>query len=190
MTNPNLPPIELLHKFFRYDGETGAIFWRTRTADTFRMSPIFSQEIVCRRWNSTRSGNRADSISGNGYRQVNVSWDGKKKCLIAHRIVWALTYGVWPIDQIDHINGIRSDNRLSNLRAVTASQNQQNLGKMSNNTSGICGVNWKKDCKKWRAEIQVNGKYFYLGMFPTIEEAAAARAAASREHGFTERHGT
>jgi hypothetical protein len=82
---------------------------------------------------------------------------------------------------MDHKNLNRADDRWSNLREATASQNQANILKKSSNTSGAKGVCWRKDSRKWQAQICINGKRRYLGSFDT-REAAAAYAAAAKEH--------
>lgn len=79
---------------------------------------------------------------------------------------------------IDHIDGNKANNRKSNLRFVTNSQNQMNRDKPSNNTSGVKGVYWHKNKHKWQANLQVNGNLLYLGMFDDKEEAVKARKEA------------
>jgi hypothetical protein len=98
-----------------------------------------------------------------------------------HRVVWFHVHGSWPLGDIDHINGDRGDNRLSNLRDVPHQTNMQNKRKaMPGNRAGFLGVN--PYLKKFVAAIEVNGKRIYLGVFPTPEEAHAAYVAAKRLH--------
>jgi hypothetical protein len=99
-----------------------------------------------------------------------------------------MIHGYWP-DEIDHINGDRADNRLSNLREVSNIENQRNKVLPRNNKSGHIGVSWNKDSKKWMARITINYKLKQVGQFSTIEEAVAARKEAERKFGFSERHG-
>jgi len=98
-------------------------------------------------------------------------------------VAWLLSYGCWPESQVDHINGLRSDNRLVNLRAATASENSQNMrGPMkSNRTSKFLGVSWKKREQRWCAQIQVAGKRRHLGLFADEDAASRAYLAAKRE---------
>jgi hypothetical protein len=94
-----------------------------------------------------------------------------------------LTHGEWPGD-IDHINGVKADNRLCNLREVTKSQNARNVGISWANTSGFKGVSWDKRSRRWQALIRAEGRLKKLGTFATREEAALAYRTASVElHG-------
>lgn len=101
----------------------------------------------------------------------------------AHRLAWLHTYGEWPIGQIDHINGIRSDNRIVNLRDVSHSINAQNQrSSHSHNCTGILGVSFHKRDNRWVAGISVNGKRLHLGNFRTPEAASTAYLSAKRLH--------
>jgi len=102
-----------------------------------------------------------------GYITIKIN----KKAYQAHRLVWLYTYGDWPIDQIDHINKVKNDNRLINLRQVNNSENQQNVGLRRDNTSGHKGVSWNKKLGKWHLQLQVNKKKIYLGLYDNIDEA-------------------
>ena len=101
----------------------------------------------------------------------------------AHRIVWQLHNGQIPDGlQIDHINGIKDDNRIENLRLDVNKENPQNISEpQCNNTSGYLGVSWNEREKKWRAQIMVKGKRKYLGLYDTKEEAYEAYLAAKRD---------
>lgn len=122
---------------------------------------------------------------GKGYRCGR--FNGKP--LFAHRVIWAIVHGHWPEQDIDHINGIRSDNRLSNLRSVSRSENMRNKMRPPNNTSGFIGVSWDKKSGKWFAQIQVCGKNNSLGHFSDKSEAVKARKRAEQEFGFHINHG-
>ena len=91
---------------------------------------------------------------------------------------------------VDHINHNKADNRKSNLRLVTSSQNQMNRDKSRQNTSGIRGVYWHKKHKKWQANLQINGKLIYLGLYSNKEDAINARKQAElkyfKEFNYTE----
>ena len=130
-------------------------------------------------------GSKAGVVDAEGYLIVRV--DGSR-CRL-HRLAWLYVTGIHPTGQIDHINGDRSDNRLCNLRHVSNKQNGRNQRRQSGNTSGVTGVCWHKRFGKWIAQIRVDGKYIYLGMFTDINDAAAARKKAEVEHGFHANHG-
>lgn len=107
-----------------------------------------------------------------------------------HRVVILMCYGFYGegID-VDHINHVRNDNRLFNLRFVTRSENSKNQSLSSKSTTGVTGVSFLKARKKYIAQIGVNRKLIYLGMFETLEEAAAARAEANLKFNFHNNHG-
>jgi hypothetical protein len=149
---------EYLRSILHYDPETGIFTWKVRTSTRIKVGDV------------------AGCLGGEGYLQIKVQSRPYK----SHRLAWLHTYGVWPKDQIDHINRNRSDNRVSNLREVTNKQNLQNAGKYSHNTSGHPGAYWDKQRSKWQAKIAHNRKQLHLGHFATIEEAIAARKAAEK----------
>ena len=126
---------------------------------------------------STNIGKTVGTIKNNGYIQILVD----KKLYHAHRLAWLYIYGDFPINQIDHINGIRNDNKISNLRLATDSQNKQNRCIGSTNTSGFFGVDFSKSNGRYRARIRLNNKRIFLGYFGTVEEAGSAYHKAKRE---------
>ncbi len=104
---------------------------------------------------------------------IGIMIDGKS--YYAHRLAWLYTYGYLPEHQVDHKNGICSDNRISKLRHVTNRCNLQNQRIHINNTSGFPGVHWYKKYKKWSAQIRINSKRYHLGYYNSPLEAALAR---------------
>jgi hypothetical protein len=120
-------------------------------------------------WIKSGSGRKmgapAGSFAKDGY--VNIYVCGKH--YPAHRLVWFYFHGVFPTENIDHINGNKSDNRIENLREATTSQNCHNRGLPKNNTSGLKGIRYKKN--RWEASISIDGKRKYLGRYKTKEEA-------------------
>lgn len=122
------------------------------------------------------AGTIATSNAGKGYLKVVVF----NRSFLAHRAAWAYVHGEWPEGQIDHINGVRHDNRLSNLRDVSQSENQHNqcVTKRRKADSPLAGAHFNKPWGKWQAMIGVNGKSHSLGGFATAEEAHAAYLAA------------
>ena len=151
---------ELVRSMFDYDPSTGHLLHKFNRAR-------------CKR------GDRGGSLKPNGYRQVNI----KGRLFQSARIVWLHQYGEWPRNQVDHINHVRDDDRLENLRDVTPQQNSHNLsGKRKNNTSGAVGVTWHARSKRWYAFIYVKQKAIFLGSHATYEEAVAARHAGKVAH--------
>jgi hypothetical protein len=107
-------------------------------------------------------GTRAGSKNKIGYIVIGL----KGKRVFAHRLAWRVYYGYWPKDQIDHINGFKDDNRISNLREATSATNIQNQRRpRSNNKSGYLGVCWDKRMHKWVASVRLNGKTHVAGYF-------------------------
>lgn len=113
----------------------------------------------------------------------------KGKSYMAHRLAWLVTYGTFPKGQIDHINHNRSDNKISNLRDVSVVENQRNITKPSDNTSGVVGVRWNEKANRWHARIAVDGKEVYLGYHVEFSDAVNARKNAEVLYGFHENHG-
>ena len=97
----------------------------------------------------------------------------------AHRIIYAMHHGVDPGDmQIDHINGVGTDNRIENLRLATSQENNRNRRIAKNNTSGIRGVCWDRFKKKWKAYIMIHGRLYNLGDFDSLDSAKKTRESA------------
>lgn len=154
--------IERLREVLDYDPYTG----------------IFTRRI--RQASNALAGTRAGTALERGYIGIMVDKIQYK----AHRLAWFFVYEKWPLVGIDHINGIRNDNRIENLREADQSQNIANGKKHRDSTSGLKGVTWNAACKRWMAQIHWRGKHIYLGLFDTKEEAHAAYcAAAKRLHG-------
>lgn len=131
---------------------------------------------------STGPNSRAGDIAGcinktTGYRVVGV--DGK--IYLAHRLIWLMVHGKFPADMLDHINGSKLDNRISNLREATNQQNAQNQTKPQvNNKSGFLGVRLHKQ-GRFEARIRINSNLKYLGYFDTPEEAHDVYLQAKRQ---------
>ena len=118
-------------------------------------------------------------LSAEGYICIKI----KGKTHKLHRVIWEHIYGKIPKGrQIDHINGIRSDNRLENLRLATAKQQAQNRKVRSDSVSGASGVSFSKQHHKWKASISVNGVKVHLGYFDCIEEAKKVREMAKNQY--------
>jgi hypothetical protein len=153
--------IEQVKDVLTYDPDTGNFYWRV-----------------------DRSNVRAGSVAGSkisiGYTLIRL-YDRQ---VLAHRLAWFYVYGQWPSDQVDHINGDRSDNSLKNLRLASQSQNSCNGALRSTNSSGYRGVSWSKEKNKWVSRIVKERKQYVLGYFASKEEAYYAYLKAARElHG-------
>lgn len=120
-----------------------------------------------------QKGAVAGTVSDTGYRWISVA--GKR--YLAHRLAWLYATGEWPKQEIDHVNRVKDDNRLTNLRDVSRSDNCQNIGVKSNNSSGFTGVYWHQQSRRWRAEIRRGGRTTHVGGFSSPELAASAREA-------------
>lgn len=146
---------DYLMSILAYDKNTGVLLWRIKPSM------------------AVAAGSVAGGLHPHGYRYVHV----KHVNYAAHRLAWLFTYGEWP-DYIDHINGVRHDNRICNLRSVTSTENLQAHRKArTDSTSGLLGACYRNDNGKWQARIQCNGKQKSLGQFDSPEEAHAAYLA-------------
>lgn len=127
----------------------------------------------------TQNGVRLGSNKGcNGYVRITIG----RKSYRAHRLAFFWMNGAWPKLDVDHINGVRDDNRWRNLREVTRHENCCNIGgAKSNNKSGFLGVSLKKSTGRFQAQIYKAGKYVHLGYHPTAEAAHAAYLKAKDE---------
>lgn len=143
-----------------------------------------SAEHTAAKWNASHAHGPAASLGGNGY--LYTSLEGRNR--LTHRAIWKIVFNTEP-EQIDHINGIRDDNRLVNLRAVERNANAKNMARPRHNTSGALGVSYRADRGIWRAYIRIDGRHTNLGHFATFEDALAAREAASARHGYHANHG-
>ena len=181
MTAKDLPTPATLRKLLSYDPNTGLLTWKRRSPE------MFKAENRSNAWNARHAGKEAFTATmAQGYKIGSVLGS----VYYAHRVAYAVHYGKWPAQHIDHISGDAADNRITNLRDVSQSMNCRNTAMQSSNTSGVCGVSWHKGSGKWQAHVKLYGKQKYLGTFDNIDDAAAARKAAEAGHGFTERHGT
>ena len=131
-----------------YDPDTGVLTWRKRTPDVFTAGRR-SAEWSCNNWNAKWAGKEAFTcVSNIGYRVGLID----KTPYVAARVIWKLVYGYDPTE-IDHINRVKTDNRLSNLRDVDRTTNCSNRGLLRNNTSGVSGVYFEKGSGLWVVEV-------------------------------------
>ena len=179
MANKPLPTPEVLRQLMTYDPETGKLFWAQRGAEWFTDGTRHTAEVQARIWNTKYADKEAFTpTNGTSYHTGAVLG----KMLLAHRIAWAITHGRWPDHFIDHINGVRSDNRLANLREATNAQNGRNRVVQKDSVSGVKGVRFDRRHGRWQARITVHRKQKHLGYYDTPEAAAAAYAEGARRY--------
>lgn len=153
----------ILQYFLNYDASTGVFVWRNKPNRRITVGGIAS----CQK----RDGH---------YLVIGL----KGKSHLAHRLAWLYEYNEMPDCEIDHINGNKQDNRISNLRTCSSSENKCNRPMSAKNTSGFKGVSFCKRENKFRAYIKKDKKYISLGYFNNAEDAYSAYcAAASCMHG-------
>lgn len=177
MASKALPSPEVLRQLLRYEPETGKLYWKPRSLRWFS-GEVIPASAYRESWNVRFANKEAFRAAGpDGYRRGCVL--GKN--LLAHRVIMAMNFGVWPEHDVDHIDGNRANNRLDNLRTATRAENRQNVGLSKNNTSGFTGVSYSKKFGKWVAQIMVGRRSHFLGHFSSPDGAAAAYAAAKTE---------
>lgn len=147
---------ERLKQLLHYNPDTGVFTW------------------IKSRGRCKVDGGIAGGLDRYGYCRIKI--DGKT--YQRSRLAWMYTTGSFPPKFLDHISGVRSDDRIENLRACSAGENTQNLGLTKANKSGIMGVSWKTSHSRWCAQIKHLGVVHYPGLFDKIEDAAEARKAA------------
>jgi len=147
---------ERLRELLDYNPETGVFRWRAPRRGVMR-----------------KSAGVAGVLFSKGYRYIGI--EGRK--YYAHRLAWFYAHGRWPACQIDHINGLRDDNRIANLREATSRDNNRNSKPKVLGRKGIRLMG-----RKWAARIKVDGRGVHLGMFATAEAAHAAYRKAAAEY--------
>jgi hypothetical protein len=151
-----------LKESFDYDQETGILYRRFKKG---------TKQVGCK--------------NNDGYLVVQF----KYQYYAVHRLIWLLITGQNPKHEIDHINGVRDDNRSVNLRSVTRTQNMRNRSVNASSSSGVMGVYWYKNLNKWQSKIKVNKRTIHLGYFTDIKDAVTARREAEAKYGFHANHG-
>lgn len=141
------------------DYKEGKLFWKKQPSSVINV------------------GSEAGHTNFRGYVQIKIF----NKRYYAHRIIFFMFNGYFP-QEVDHIDGNKSNNKIENLRDSTKSQNNMNVRKRKDNTSGIKGVTWDKRCKKWKAQGQANKKRYYLGSYEDIEMATQVINEFRKQH--------
>lgn len=153
---------ERLKQLLHYDAPSGVFRWRGS-------------------WGNCR---QPWSVAGRKNDKGYVVIDIESRTFRAHRLAWFYTHGAWPKNQLDHRNGVRDDNKLSNLRDATNKENHENFTLSRVNTTGHRGVSWDKSRQAYTAKVTHHGKTINIGRFDTADEAGAA-ASAKRTELFT-----
>jgi hypothetical protein len=161
----------MVRSLLDYNKDTGKLYWKARGY------PAFDN-----RW----AGKEAFVTLNEKKYKVGRLFDRER--YKAHRVVWAWWYGVWPDGEVDHINRIRSDNRIENLRVVSPSENRRNVSPSIVGESGCVGVS--RSGNKWRSRVSdYSGKVITLGYYHIKEDAILARKSAESEYGYHPNHG-
>ena len=160
MARPLTEYKELILKVLSCDTTTGVISWKVGGKNRKINTPI-------------------NSFMKTGYLRVGLRLNGKCRSFKQHHLVWFFHTGEWPSEQIDHINNIKTDNRIENLRLATDQQNKRNVFRRGDYTSQYKGVCWSKQMKKWKAKIKTDDKSLHLGYFTSEVEAAKAYEKAA-----------
>mgnify|MGYP001348825137 CR=1 FL=1 len=159
--------LEEAQEYFIYNPDTGHMYWRKSPGGRPVVGDIVG--YIC-----------------DGYRSVGFKGITHK----VHRLAWLLSYGVYPVEFIDHINHTNDDNRLINLREAEYIDNNRNAVIRIDNTTGYQGITWRKDNKKWCVRIGGGSKgRIYIGQFTDKQDAIAAREEAQLEYGYHANHG-
>ena len=147
-----------LKELLDYNPENGIFVWKVAKAKSVRIGCV------------------AGTTNKDGYIEIGIDYNR----YLAHRLAWFYVYGYFPEHDIDHINRIKTENFIDNLREVSNQCNQRNTGNRNNNTSGVKGVSWHKDREKWMAYIAVNQNIKYLGLYNELSNAVCARLMAEQ----------
>jgi hypothetical protein len=177
MTECDLLELSLL---VDYDKDTGFMAWKSRV----------NRSMDDARWNSRYAGKECGTIDDRGYRRILFRGrDKSAKRIRVHQLAWYIITGAKQDGEIDHINQNKLDNRALNLRCVSKSTNMRNSPMKSNNSSGITGVTWHKQRKKWCAQASLYGKHHHIGLFESINDAANAVSEFRGKNDFSDNHG-
>ncbi len=160
--NDELLTAEYVRSRLVYDSETGLLYWKSGNKLVGKAAGV----VTLKR----------------GVIHISIGSRGAARAYVAHRLAWLITYGEWPVCELDHINGNPSDNRLINLRLASRAENSRNARRTTNNR--LRGARFIRATGSWEGRIKVNNKVIMLGTFTSAEQAHAAYCkAASKYHG-------
>lgn len=171
---------KLLLEAIEYSPNTGLFLWRERPVSHFLDDAKWTAQQSCARWNTRYANAEAFATPAQKSGYLTGVFFGRR--LFAHRAAWAISFGEWPELSVDHKNGVRTDNRLDNLRLASRQEQSRNTSSAKNSTSRFLGVSWRKERALWRANIFIDGRQTFLGSFASEVEAAKAYDAAAAQH--------
>ncbi|ACL81357.1 putative HNH endonuclease [Sulfitobacter phage EE36phi1] len=174
MKTKPLPSRETLLKLLQYDPKTGSLYWKERSEE-------FSDHI---RFNKRYAGKPAFTCISRGYQTGTIEGVHYK----AVRVIWKMVHGYDP-EVIDHIDGNKLNNRISNIRNVTQVENTKNRANYKNNTSGYPGVNWIARLQKWQVTTGGAKHRKYHGTYASLEEAISVKKQMEKDYGYHQNHG-
>jgi hypothetical protein len=175
--------IATLNELVKLDRKKWRIYWRERPEKFFPNGKCGPQANA-KKWNGRFSGKEAfNTPTSHGYFAGAIFGREYK----AHRVIWAIVNGEWPKGEIDHINGIKCDNRIENLRLVTPMENQRNRPMPKTNTSGVIGV--MRFWRGWKAHIGNGKTQEIIGVYDCFWRAVIARKEAEKKYGYHQNHG-
>lgn len=149
---------ERLKNLLTYERTTGLFYWKTSKG-------------------GAKKGKAAGTIMKSGYRYIGID----RRSYRAPRLAWLYIYGTFPVNEIDHIDGIKDNNGINNLRDCTRKQNSENKKAYKSSQTGFIGVSYREDAKKYIARVMHNGKNYHLGYFITKDLAIKEVAKKRRE---------
>ena len=163
---------EILKERLHYDKDTGVFTWLDNELNHGKVR-----------------GKKAGNVNNMGYEVLGITIDNKHYKFLQHRLAWLYEYGEFPNDGLDHINHVKTDNRITNLRIATQKENCRNRSMHSTNSTGHTGVTFDKFTGKFMAHVTVDYKFKNLGRFKNIEDAAKAAKEGREHYGFHVNHG-
>jgi hypothetical protein len=170
---------DVVRALLTYNEATGELTWKPRSDHMFSKGKR-SANAKCMAWNTSYANKNAGNLNPSlGYWQICIFG----KLYRAHRVIWLMKTGRWPVGDIDHINLDKTDNSWANLREATRQQNSGNTKMRASNTSGFKGVSmckWKR-LNQYRAVIGCGHNFKHIGYFGTAEEAAEAYKLAAKD---------
>lgn len=170
---------ELIKELMHYDKESGICTLSHRDKRFYE-----GNEEITKRVNTKITNKKVLKTNDSGYIEIRIF----KRLYRLHRLIWLYMTGEWP-DQVDHIDGYRSNNKWENLRSVTKTENNRNMKLRENSTSGVIGVSYSKSDNLWHSYININRKRINLGWFKDKEKAIRARKEAEIKYGYHPNHG-